>query len=89
MTMGTSVNNRVQKRRDALRAQGLRPVQIWLPDTRDPKVRAAFAEAARRINEADRRDSWIYDLMDQTLRETFADIDKLEHEAKQQRKEPK
>jgi len=27
-----------------LRAQGLRPIQIWVPDTRSP----AFAEEARR-----------------------------------------
>jgi hypothetical protein len=78
--MGTSVNQRVQKRRDALRAQGLRPVQIWLPDTRDPKVREAFAEAARRINEADKVDSWVYDMMDETLRETLADIDEMERQ---------
>ncbi|QRD48727.1 DUF3018 family protein (plasmid) [Pseudosulfitobacter pseudonitzschiae] len=31
--MPTSVSHRVQKRRDALRAAGLRPVQIWVPDT--------------------------------------------------------
>ncbi|MCA9324999.1 DUF3018 family protein, partial [Candidatus Saccharibacteria bacterium] len=27
------VNSRVQKHRDALRKTGLRPVQIWVPDT--------------------------------------------------------
>ncbi|WP_235782906.1 antitoxin MazE-like protein [Bradyrhizobium murdochi] len=27
-------------RRARLRAQGLRPVQHWVPDLRDPKVRA-------------------------------------------------
>ena len=38
---------RVAKRRAALRAQGLRPKQIWLPDLRDAKVRAAIqADAA-------------------------------------------
>ena len=31
--MPTPVSERVQKRRDALRAAGLRPVQIWVPDT--------------------------------------------------------
>lgn len=38
--MGTSVSDRVQKHRTGLRASGLRPVQIWVPDTR----RAGFAE---------------------------------------------
>ncbi|WP_122260155.1 antitoxin MazE family protein, partial [Pseudomonas syringae group genomosp. 3] len=30
------VNDRVQRHRDALRAAGLRPIQIWVPDTRRP-----------------------------------------------------
>jgi len=34
----------VLKHRAALRASGLRPVQIWVPDTR----RAGFAEECRR-----------------------------------------
>ena len=29
---------RVAKRRAALRAQGLRPKQFWVPDVRDPRV---------------------------------------------------
>ena len=31
---------RMRARRARLRAQGLRPVQHWVPDLRDPKVRA-------------------------------------------------
>jgi len=42
--MPASTRQRVQKRRDALRAAGLRPVQIWVPDTRAP----GFAEEYRR-----------------------------------------
>ena len=34
--MAISVAARVQKRRSALRMAGLRPVQIWVPDTRRP-----------------------------------------------------
>ena len=33
---------RMQARRARLRAQGLRPVQHWVPDLRDPKVQAAL-----------------------------------------------
>ena len=33
-SMASQISNRVQKHRDGLRAQGLRPVQIWVPDTR-------------------------------------------------------
>jgi Protein of unknown function (DUF3018) len=40
----TNVNSRVQKHRAALRLAGLRPVQIWVPDTR----RSNFADECRR-----------------------------------------
>lgn len=39
-----SIRERVQKHRDALRAAGLRPIQIWVPDTRRP----GFAEEVQR-----------------------------------------
>ncbi|MGX1741060.1 antitoxin MazE family protein [Bosea sp. NPDC055353] len=42
--MANSIARRVQKRRDALRAAGLRPIQIWVPDTRRP----GFSEECRR-----------------------------------------
>ena len=32
--MGSTTSERVQKHRDALRAAGMRLVQIWVPDTR-------------------------------------------------------
>jgi hypothetical protein len=31
---------KVQAHRERLRAQGLRPIQIWVPDTRSPKFAA-------------------------------------------------
>ena len=42
--MASSTAERVRKRRFALREAGLRPVQIWVPDTRRP----GFAEECRR-----------------------------------------
>lgn len=42
--MGSSTAQRVQKHRDGLRAAGMRPVQIWVPDTR----REGFAQECRR-----------------------------------------
>ena len=63
----THVNARVQKHRDALRMAGLRLVQIWVPDTRRPD----FAEECRRqcllVAQADRADTAIQQLMDETL----------------------
>jgi hypothetical protein len=38
---------RMAARRDRLRAQGLRPVQHWVPDVRDPKVRADLRRQAK------------------------------------------
>jgi hypothetical protein len=42
--MSEKVVERVKRHRDGLRAAGLRPVQIWVPDTRRPD----FAEECRR-----------------------------------------
>jgi hypothetical protein len=39
-----SSRERVRAHRERLRAQGLRPIQIWVPDTRAP----GFAEEAHR-----------------------------------------
>lgn len=48
--MGTvkASREKVRRHRDRLREQGLRPVQIWVPDTRSP----TFAEEARRQSAA-------------------------------------
>lgn len=42
--MPVPVLRRVKKHRESLRAAGLRPVQIWVPDTR----RKGFADECRR-----------------------------------------
>ncbi len=67
--MSTTVVERVQKRRAVLRMAGLRPVQIWVPDTR----RAGFAEECRRqcriVAQADSADAAVHQLMDQALAE--------------------
>ena len=69
--MATPVTVRVQKRRDAMRMAGLRPVQIWVPDTRRPD----FADECRRQShlaaKADMGDADLLDFMDKAL----ADVD--------------
>lgn len=42
--MASSVSERVRKHRENLKASGLRPMQIWVPDT----GRQGFAEECRR-----------------------------------------
>lgn len=51
--MSTNISARVQKHRATLREAGLRPVQIWVPDTR----RAGFAEECRRQSQLLHRDA--------------------------------
>jgi hypothetical protein len=58
--MASDIATRVQRHRDALRAAGLRPVQIWVPDTR----RAGFAEECRRQSLALRGDPLETDIQD-------------------------
>ena len=61
------VNARVQKHRDALRETGLRPVQIWVPDTRRPD----FADDCRRqsllVAQAELDDAELQQFMDAVL----------------------
>lgn len=38
--MGTSGRRRVREHRERLRAQGLRPIQIWVPDVRTAEFRS-------------------------------------------------
>lgn len=65
--MATPVAERVQKRRNALRMAGLRPVQIWVPDTRRP----GFGEECRRQSklaaQADRADVEMMGFIDEVL----------------------
>ena len=67
MTMRASISDRVQKHRAGLRAAGLRPVQIWVPDIRRP----GFAEECRRqsllVAAADVGDAELMAFMDAAL----------------------
>lgn len=69
--MPTPVSERVQKRRAALRAAGLRPVQIWVPDTRRPGFAAECRRQAALVAAADRTDTDMQDFMNAAL----ADLD--------------
>lgn len=65
--MPTPVSQRVQKRRDALRAAGLRPVQIWVLDTRRPGFAAECRRQAALVAQSDRADDALNDFMDAAL----------------------
>lgn len=65
----SSVSKRVQKHRDALRAAGLRPIQIWVPDSR----REGFGDECRRqaalVAQSDSMAPSINDWMDEVASE--------------------
>lgn len=63
----THVNARVQKHRDALRRAGLRPVQIWVPDTRRPDFAEECRRQSRLAAQADMADTDMQHLMDEAL----------------------
>lgn len=69
--MPTSTAVRVQKRRDAMRMAGLRPIQIWVPDTRRPDFAAECQRQSRQAAQADAQD----DALEQFMEATLADID--------------
>lgn len=69
--MPTPVSERVQQRRDTMRAAGLRPVQIWVPDTRRPGFAAECRRQAALVAQADKIDTDLSDFMDAAL----ADLD--------------
>jgi hypothetical protein len=69
--MPTPVSERVQKRRETLRAAGLRPVQIWVPDTRRPGFAAECRRQAALVARADQSDADLSDFMDAAV----ADLD--------------
>ena len=54
VTVRRASREKVQAHRDRLRAQGLRPIQVWVPDTRS-RVFAAEARRQSRLVAASRR----------------------------------
>jgi len=44
-----SLRQKVQAHRERLRAQGLRPIQVWVPDTRSPTFAAEASRQSRRV----------------------------------------
>ncbi len=46
---GKSSREKVQAHRDRLRAHGLRPIQVWVPDTRSAKFAAEASRQSRLV----------------------------------------
>lgn len=65
------VKKRVEAHRNKLRAAGLRPVQIWVPDTRQPNFAEECRRQSRLVAQADMADTEMQRFMDEAL----ADVD--------------
>ena len=57
MTEPLSRNERVARRRAKLRAEGLRPVQLWVPDSRDANFAAECRRQSRLIRDRETPES--------------------------------
>ena len=69
---------RVAKRRAALRAQGLRPIQIWVPDTRAPGFSEECARQAAIADAANRADPELGQFEEATAADIAERLDALE-----------
>ncbi|WP_375286816.1 antitoxin MazE-like protein [Sphingomonas sp.] len=73
--MPATTSERVRRRRDALRAAGLRPIQIWVPDARQPGFAAECERQARLAAASDAADHDLGRFMDAALLDLATDID--------------
>ncbi len=60
--------------REAHKADGFRPVEIWVPDMDDPDVLSRWREGARQAAQADKRDG-TNDFLDGVLEDLLAGDD--------------
>ena len=70
--MPVSSAYRVRRHREAMRKKGMRPITLWVPDTRSPEVLAEAARQCQLANEADKTDlavQFFDDLTDESLRD--------------------
>ena len=54
--MALSTTEKAAKYRERLRAQGLRPVQIWVPDTRSKTLAEEVRRQSLRVSQKDESD---------------------------------
>jgi hypothetical protein len=73
--MSKPVAARVKARRDALRRRGLRPVQIWAPDSRAPGFADECRRQSRVIAEAERDNPDLIRFMDAALGDLAGSIE--------------
>jgi hypothetical protein len=65
------IAERVKRRRDALCKAGLRPFQIWAPDTRRPGFAAGCRRQSALVAEMNRHDTGLSEFLDAALADIF------------------
>lgn len=71
---------RVAKRRAALRAQGLKPVTIWVPDVRSVDFRERAERSCQWLWDRMPEEEQVWAWVDAMNAEVFADLDRREAE---------
>lgn len=66
----STVNSRVQRHRQLLRAAGLRPVQMWVADTRQQGFAAECRRQSQLVARADAMDAGLLELLDEVAADT-------------------
>lgn len=80
MPAASTPAQRVAKRRAALRAQGLRLAQIWVPDSRAPGFAEECARQAAIVNKANRVDADLTQFTDSAAQDLNEHLEGLEVE---------
>ena len=78
MPAASTPAQRVAKRRAVLRAQGLRPIQIWVPDSRAPGFAEECARQAAIVDAANRADPELARFMDSAANDLNEHLEVLE-----------
>jgi len=78
---GATVRERVSAYRRRLRAMGYRPVEVWVPDTRDARFRASFRKQCRAVAALERSQAAMETWLDGNAAELAAGIERAERAA--------
>jgi hypothetical protein len=65
--MGINVSERVKKYRNNMRSLGLRPVQIWVPDTRQLDFSKECLRQSKLVSETEKPDEELSNFIDEAL----------------------
>ena len=71
MTELSRIARNVRRHRAQRRAQGLRVVQFWLPDTSTPEFKAQVAQAIKALAKRDPEDEALLDTFERWAAEDF------------------